>query len=414
MDPRLKRRKSLKIVIGLIAILLVLAPFSLAHTDVSKRDIAEISKNPNGTTVFAGDELIDNNKVNKYPVAININYLISQFLTGDIIGGIFSITTGAVPVPATELVEGNVTRDGFVGNINGPGFIEFKNNKIIVHQPNSTVWGHNEPYTRAIKTAEGIDIVNIKTNQTINHIAGDDINNDTISKDYLVSGETLKTWYDQADQGDEYNLEFCLSSFNDGRSYVSPDVLKEHFPSAHNYSLQYPGGTPVIIYKDPSFKEHVVSSSYTYLGDHSEYGSGANANREINARQFCAGWNGTVIPPNSSSTGKEGISFTFIKDSEASGGWASHGVCPPARTLRNAIMELGMPSPTGMTTGENAVLYGFNPTTGIVVTNTLDYPVQVIMWTEGSGTGMACYCKIIEYKPESSSSNSTSTTNTTE
>ena len=72
MDPRLKRRKSLKIVIGLIAILLVLAPFSLAHTDVSKMDIAEISKNPNGTTVFAGDEIIDNNgNVIDYPQAAN-------------------------------------------------------------------------------------------------------------------------------------------------------------------------------------------------------------------------------------------------------------------------------------------------------------------------------------------------------
>lgn len=410
MDPRLKRRKSLKVLIALIAILLVLAPFSLADTDVSKMDIKEVSKNVNGSTVFAGDELIDNSNVNKYPLAININYLFSQFLAGDIIGGLFSIVTGTVPVPATELVEGNVTNTGLVAEFEGPGFIEFKNNKIIVHSPNNTVWGYNDPYTRAVKTEDGIDIVNVKTNKTLNHISGDNINNDSVGKNYLVDGTTLKNWYDQADVGDQYNLEFCLSKFNDGRSYVTPDLLRQHFPEAYNYSVKYPGGSPVLIYKNSSYKEHVVSSSYTYLGDHSEYGSGANANREINARQFCVGWNGTVIPPNSSSTGKEGISFTSIKDSEASGGWVSHGVCPPARTLRNAVMELGMPLPTGMTTGENAVLYGFNPTTGITVTNTLDYPVQVIMWTEGSGTGMACYCKIIEYKPGNVDTNTTNTT----
>lgn len=414
MDPRLKRRKSLKVLIALIAILLVLAPFSLAHTDVSKMDIKEISKNPNGTTVFAGDELIDNTKVNKYPIAININYLYSQFITGDIIGGLYSIVTGTVPVPASELVQGNVTNDGLVSNFEGPGFIEFKNNKIIVNSPNSTVWGYNEPYTRAVKTADGIDIVNIKTNKTVNHIAGDNINNDSLGKDYLVSGDTIKTWYDQASEGDEYNLEYCLSSFSDGRSYVSPDLLRDHFPEAYNYSVQYPGGTPVIIYKSNVLTEHVVSSSYTYLGDHSEYGSGANANREINARQFCVAWNGTIIPPNSTSTGREGIGFTAIKDSEADGGYASHGVCPPARALRNAIMELGMPLPVGMTTGENAVLYGFSPSTGIRITNTLDYPVQIIMGTEGAGTGMGIYCKIIEYKPQTAGSNSTSTTNTTE
>ena len=48
---------------------------------------------------------------------------------------------------------------------------------------------------------------------------------------------------------------------------------------------------------------------------------------------------------------------------------------------------------------ENAVLYGYNPASGITVSNTHDYPVKINMWTEGSGTGMGIYCQIVRYIP---------------
>ena len=397
------KRKSFLFFIALIAILIVLAPFSLANTDVSHMDIKQISKYDNGSTVFAGDELIDNTKVNKYPLAINLNYLGSQILSGDLIGGVFSIMTGTVPVPASELVSGNVSDNGLVADFSGPGYIEFKNNTIFVHSPKNMVWGYNDPYTQAEKTAEGIDIINVRTNQTIEHIDGDNINNDTIKEEYLVSGDTIKYWYDHARQGARYTLEYSVAGINDGRSYIPPAQLRENFNDAYEYSVHYPAGAPIVIYNaNPVSK--VVSSSYTYLGDHSEYG---NDNREHNSKQFCIAWNNTIIPANSTSCGKDGVGFTAVHDAEAEGGSATHGVCPAARAMRNSLMALGIPLPVGMDSGQDAVLFGYSPSTGIKVTNTLDYPIKIVMWTEGSGTDMVIYSKIYQVG-SSESANSTS------
>ena len=52
-----------------------------------------------------------------------------------------------------------------------------------------------------------------------------------------------------------------------------------------------------------------------------------------------------------------------------------------------------------MTWDENAVLFGYNPARDITVTNNHDYPVQIKMWTEGSGTGMGVYAQVIRYIP---------------
>ncbi|MCQ2972550.1 MAG: hypothetical protein MJ209_04625 [archaeon] len=65
-----------------------------------------------------------------------------------------------------------------------------------------------------------------------------------------------------------------------------------------------------------------------------------------------------------------------------------------------------------MSNDENTVLYGYNPSTGIYITNTGDYPVRIIMWTEGSGVSMTIYCQFIRYLPlgySFSHSNATST-----
>ena len=95
---------------------------------------------------------------------------------------------------------------------------------------------------------------------------------------------------------------------------------------------------------------------------------------------------------------------------------ATHGVCPPARSLRNAVLSLGFALPIGMDSGRDAVLYGFSPSTGIKINNTLDYPIKIEMWTEGSGPGMVINTVIYELIPNNhTSANSTSenSTNTT-
>ncbi len=384
-------------------------PFSLfSNNTIDNSDITKISKYDNGTTVFAGDNVIDKNNIKKYPIVSNMGYLFKQIGEGELVDAFFSVATGCVPLPITDVVSGNVSNNGIVDDFEGPGHIEINNNKIEVISPDSIIYGYNTPYIQAVKTSDGIDIKNNKTNQTIKHIAGDNINNDTIDSD-RVSGDSVAYWYNRASVGAKYNLEYGLSSFSDNRSIIAPDQLKEEFPDAYNYSLHYPGGSPVIIY-EKNVSEVKVSSSYTYLGSHPQYN---DANREYNARQFVKAWNNTIIPANGSACGREDVGFSAIAESEAESGMATHGVCPPARALRNAVIALGFDMPVGMTSGRDAVLYGFSPSTGIFVHNKLDYPIKIVMWTDGSGTGMGIGATIYELIPDYKNTTSTNSTNST-
>ena len=63
--------------------------------------------------------------------------------------------------------------------------------------------------------------------------------------------------------------------------------------------------------------------------------------------------------------------------------------------------------------GRDAVLYGFSPSTGIKINNTLSYPIKIKMWTEGSGAGMRIYTDVYEMIPNSYIANQTNSTNST-
>ena len=56
--------------------------------------------------------------------------------------------------------------------------------------------------------------------------------------------------------------------------------------------------------------------------------------------------------------------------------------------------------PVGLTSDESALLFGYNPASGVTVTNTHDYPVKINMWTEGEGVGMGIYCSFTRYIPK--------------
>ena len=368
--------------------------------------MSEIAKYDNGSTVFAGDNVIDKNKINKYPIVSNLGALFTQIGDGEIADAFFSIATGAVPTPSSELLYGNVSSDGIVDEFEGPGYVVVDNDKITVNPPGDFVWGYNSPYIQAKIVPSGIDIINNKTNQTIGHIDPKTMTNESIPGD-RVNVETLKYWYNHYGQGSKYNLDFCINGINDNRSYITPDMLREKFPEAYEYSLKYPGGSPVVVYGE-NYTETKVASTYTYLDSHPQYN---DRNREFNAKQFVKAWNGTIIPSNAYGCGREGVGFSSVPESDAESGMATHGVCPPARSLRNAVLSLGFSLPIGMDSGRDAVLYGFSPSTGIKINNTLKYPIKINMWTEGSG--MRIYTDIYELIPNSYIANNTNSTNST-
>jgi hypothetical protein len=163
-----------------------------------------------------------------------------------------------------------------------------------------------------------------------------------------------------------------------------------------DYANEYPTGSPILLYAG-NYTEQAGEAYGTDLGSHPEYGDSI---REVNARQFVDAWNGTVIPPQTSASGKDYVYFESASDAQAPGGSAAHGVCPSARALRSAVTSEGFDLPVGMCWDEDAVLFGYNPAQDITVFNNYSYPVKINMWTEGEGTGMGIYSQIVRYVPE--------------
>lgn len=399
-----KRRStnSFRVLIGLFAIVLVLAPFSVANSNhLSLEDMNDVLIGENGSTVFTGDDVIDEGSVKSYPTAINLNYLGDKIATGHYLNFVYSIITGVASMPASEIVSGEVDSNGRVASFAGPGFVSIDNGSIVVHKPEGVVSGYIVPYTQAVKTEDGIDIINNITGESLGHVAGDQINEDTVEADDNIS--KIQAWYKTANVGSKYNLEVAVAGFNDGRSYMTPDTLKL-MPSVYNYSICHPTGDSMVVYIPNDSQYIEVASAVTSLGSHPQYN---DANRALNARQFVLAWNGTIIPAHSQACGRDDVSFSSVSEPNAASGSATHGVCPPARVLRAVALSIGAPLPVGMTTGEDAVLFGYSPSTGIFVSNPLDYPVRLTMWTEGDGTGMAIYATMEEIIPGNVTVNNT-------
>ena len=149
------------------------------------------------------------------------------------------------------MLYGNVSTDGVVDEFEGPGYVVVDNDKITVNPPGEFVWGYNSPYLQAKIVPDGIDIFNNKTNQTVGHIDPKTMTNDTIPGQ-RVNVETLKYWYNHYGQGSKYNLDYCINGFNDNRSYITPDMLKEKFPEAYEYLFM------VKTIQKPKWQAHIL------------------------------------------------------------------------------------------------------------------------------------------------------------
>ncbi len=389
-----RTRWSLMVIIGLLALILIMVPFSFIGEHGFSGNVSKVAKYPLGKTVFAGESVVDESKIDKYPIVTNIDYLWDRLKVLDFTSVFVSISSGTVPLPVYEFSSSGISDSGAATGFSGPGVLTEENNKLMVKAPDNFVWGYKTPYTIAVKTENGIDIV--EDNKTINSIGENDINNNTVPHKY-ISGEDVESWFNQSSIGDNLTLDYGLSDFSDNRTLIKPNEIKELFgENVSNYTYNYPSGSPVIVYK-VNYKEYSVTDAYTYLGSYPEYN---DANRAYNAKQFVKAWNNTVIPPNSSSSGTDINDFAISSDPKAPGGGASHGVCPPARTLRSIALAMGFSLPIGMNGDHDAVNFGVNPGSGIKVNNTLDYPIKIVMWTEGEGTGMVIHAKMIEMIPD--------------
>lgn len=392
------RRKSLIIFLGLLFACVLLFVFSaVSSTPYTGESVADTYNISVGQSIFDGQSILGQNKTIEVPLIGNFGFLAHQLMAFDLQGIFMALSTGKVPFDFDVVAGDGIDSYGNAKGIEGPGYITYEGDKLAVKGPENYVWGYSAPYKLLCKTNSGVDV--IEGGKVIESVPTDQIKNLNYSNDYY-NNNTIVSWYNyDASVGSTFTLDKGIVGFSDGRSNISSQQVPQIFgQDVVDYAAEYPTGSPILLYSG-NYTEQKGEVYGTSLGSHPEYGDSI---REVNARQFVEAWNGTVIPPNSTSSGKDYVYFEAASDAAAPGGSAAHGVCPSARALRAAVLAEGFAMPVGMDGTENAVLFGYNPASGITVTNTHNYPVKINMWSEGSGTGMGLYCQITRYIPTNS------------
>lgn len=388
------RKISIVIFIALLALCVFFAVTSASTTSYTAQSVAENYHIPIGQSMFENQSITGTSDPVEVPLVSNIGFLTHQIQAFDLQGILIGLTTGVVPFDFSTVSGEGIDSYGNVVDVVGPGFLTYEGDKLAVKAPDNYVWGYSAPYKWLEKTENGVDVYENATK--VKSVPVEDIRSLDYHNDYY-NASTIASWYNyDAQVGSTFTLEKGMVGFSDGRNNISSsDVPKIFGQDVVDYAAEYPTGSAILLYSG-NYSEESGETYGTSLGSHPEYGDSI---REVNARQFVDAWNGTVIPPNSTGSGKDYVYFESASDASAPGGSAAHGVCPSARALRAAVTSEGFDLPTGMTWDEDAVLFGFNPARDITVHNTHDYPIQIKMWTEGEGTGMGIYAQIVRYIP---------------
>ena len=388
------RKISIAILIALLALCVFIAVVGSASNHYTAESVATDYNLPIGQSMFENQSIVGTTDPVVVPLASHIGFLAHELQAFDLQGMLIAASTGMIPFDFSTVAGEGIDSYGNVVDVQGPGFLTFSGDKLVVKSPDNYVWAYSAPYKWLQKTESGVDVYENVTK--IKSVPADQIRELEYHNDYY-NASTIASWYNyDAQVGSTFTLEKGMVGLSDGRNNVSAaDVPKIFGQDTVDYASEYPTGSSILLYAG-NYTEQAGEAYGTDLGSHPEYGDSI---REINARQFVDAWNGTIIPPNSTGTGKDYVYFESASDSQAPGGSAAHGVCPSARALRAAVTSEGFDLPVGMCWDEDAVLFGYNPARDIVVTNNHDYPVQIKMWTEGEGTGMGIYAQIVRYIP---------------
>lgn len=357
----------------------------------------EFATVPIGSTVMPGTNVINDNNIHKLPLLYHPEYLLEYIENMKFTEIFTSLLTGTVPTPIKDVTNGSISSSGTAAGYAGPGILTAQGNKLVVTPPNSFIWANVTAYTVAVRTNNGVELLH--DNKTYETVSLQDMNNNTIPHSYMTVDD-FKTWYNGSKTGDSVTLDYTLANFSDGRNMITPDQITTYFGSSvSNYIKTHdPTGQPVLAYNN-STNEKVIGSSQTVMDAYADMDNNA---RVSNALAFVQSWNNTIIPPHSWGYQSNNVSYTQVYDPDPTQGvgWADHGTCPPGRALRDAALNAGFSIPTGMTMDyTNVISDTASLTSGIQIYNNRDYPIKIIMWTDGASTGMPIYAQIVELSP---------------
>lgn len=140
------RKISIAIFISLIVLCVFLAVFNSASANYTAASVAENYNLPIGQSMFENQSIVGTTYPVEVPLASNIGFLTHQLQTFDLKGLLMSFTTGVVPFDFTTVSGEGIDSYGNVVDVDGPGFLTYSGDKLVVKKPDDYVWAYSAPY----------------------------------------------------------------------------------------------------------------------------------------------------------------------------------------------------------------------------------------------------------------------------
>ena len=169
------RKISIAIFVALIALCAVLAFFGSASANYTADSIVKDYSLPIGQSMFENQSITGTTNPVDVPLVSNFAFLSHQLQAFDLKGIVLALSTGVVPFDFSTVAGGGIDSYGKVVDVDGPGFLTFAGDKLVVKSPDNYVWAYSAPYKWLKKTSSGVDVY--EDGKKVNSVPAADIKN---------------------------------------------------------------------------------------------------------------------------------------------------------------------------------------------------------------------------------------------
>ena len=140
------RKISIVILAVLIALCVFLAVINVASSHYTAESITNDYKLPIGQSMFENQSIVGTTDPVEVPLVSNFGFLAHQLQAFDLQGLLMTLSTGVVPFDFSTVAGEGIDSYGNVVDVEGPGFLTYAGDKLVVKSPDNYVWAYSSPY----------------------------------------------------------------------------------------------------------------------------------------------------------------------------------------------------------------------------------------------------------------------------
>ena len=152
------KKISIVIVFALIALCVLLAVMGAASNNYTAESVAKDYNLPIGQSMFENQSIVGTSDPVQVPLVSNFAFLSHELQAFDLQGILMAISTGIVPFDFSTVTGEGIDSYGNVVDVDGPGFLTYAGDKLVVKEPDNYVWAYSAPYKWLEKTESGVDV----------------------------------------------------------------------------------------------------------------------------------------------------------------------------------------------------------------------------------------------------------------